>query len=132
MGPDIQYVDEKPADPIDLRVYEGADGQFELYEDAGEGNAYRSGQYATIPFTLHGHTLRIGKRAGAFPNMLVKRTFQSLDSWEESANCGALQRASARGFSHPQELKAVTLTGSGRARRLRACARSGRDAPERR
>lgn len=76
MGPDIQYVDEKPADPIDVRVYGGADGRFELYEDAGEGNAYRAGRYATIPFTLQGHTLRIGKRAGAFPNMLARRTFR--------------------------------------------------------
>ncbi|MBV9848363.1 MAG: DUF5110 domain-containing protein [Armatimonadetes bacterium] len=76
MGPDIQYVDEKPADPIDLRVYGGADGRFDLYEDAGEGNAYRTGQYSTIPFTLQGHTLRIGTRAGAFLKILVTRTFR--------------------------------------------------------
>ncbi len=47
-----------------------------LYEDTGEGNAYRSGQYATISITLHGHILHIGKRMGAFPNMLVQRTFR--------------------------------------------------------
>jgi len=31
----MQYVGEKPADPITLYVYAGADGQFTLYEDQG-------------------------------------------------------------------------------------------------
>src|SRR4051812_30323901 len=33
MGPLIQYTSEKPADPMELRIYPGADGQFTLYED---------------------------------------------------------------------------------------------------
>lgn len=31
------------ADAIELRVYPGADGRFELYEDEGEGYAYENG-----------------------------------------------------------------------------------------
>ncbi len=33
MGPFLQYSSEKPADPIELRIYRGADGKFTLYED---------------------------------------------------------------------------------------------------
>jgi alpha-D-xyloside xylohydrolase len=35
MGPESQYTDEKPEDPIELRIYPGADGSFELFQDDG-------------------------------------------------------------------------------------------------
>ena len=49
MGPIIQYADEKPTDPIELRIYRGADGDFTLYEDDGVTYDYEKGAYATIP-----------------------------------------------------------------------------------
>jgi len=49
MGPDVEYAAEKPADPIELRVYRGADGSFTLYEDENDNYAYEKGVYATIP-----------------------------------------------------------------------------------
>ena len=30
MGPEIQWSTEKPADPIEIRIYRGADGEFTL------------------------------------------------------------------------------------------------------
>ena len=77
MGPFLQYSNEKPADPIELRVYRGADGHFTLYEDQGDTYGYEKGQYATIPILWHEstHTLEIGARAGSFPGMLKKRSF---------------------------------------------------------
>ena len=51
MGPELQYTSEKPADPIELRIYRGADGQFTLYEDDGESYGYEKGEYAVIPIT---------------------------------------------------------------------------------
>jgi alpha-D-xyloside xylohydrolase len=30
LGPDVEYVDQKPADPLEVRVYPGADGSFIL------------------------------------------------------------------------------------------------------
>jgi alpha-D-xyloside xylohydrolase len=78
MGPDEEYTQEKPADPIELRVYRGADGDFTLYEDEGDSYDYEKGVYATIP--LHWdeakQTLTIGERKGKFPGMLEKRTFR--------------------------------------------------------
>jgi alpha-D-xyloside xylohydrolase len=78
LGPDVEYAAQKAADPIELRVYRGADASFTLYEDEGDGYDYEKGAYATIP--LHwdeaGKALTIGDRAGRFPGMPEARTFR--------------------------------------------------------
>lgn len=78
LGPDLQYAAEKPADPIELRVYLGASGNFTLYEDEGDSYRYEKGAFATIPIKWNqaSRTLTIGDRAGEFPGMLKERTFQ--------------------------------------------------------
>jgi alpha-D-xyloside xylohydrolase len=78
MGPDIQYTDQKPADPIEVRVYPGASGEFTLYEDQNDTYNYEKGVYATIPMQWNDatRTLTIGARHGSFPGMLQKRTFR--------------------------------------------------------
>jgi alpha-D-xyloside xylohydrolase len=77
MGPAMEWSTEKPADPIELRIYPGADGDFTLYEDENDNYDYTKGQHATI--ALHWddatHTLTISPREGSFPGMLVARTF---------------------------------------------------------
>ncbi len=77
MGPEEEYSSQKPADPIELRVYAGADGDFTLYEDEGDTYNYEKGKYATIPIQWNDstHTLTIGKRKGSFSGMLENRTF---------------------------------------------------------
>ena len=78
LGPDVEYVDQKPADPLEVRVYPGANGSFTLYEDAGDSYDYEHGAYTTIPLRWDEatKTLTIGKRAGAYEGMLTKRTFR--------------------------------------------------------
>ena len=78
LGPELQYAAEKPADPIELRVYRGADGAFTLYEDENDGYNYEKGVYATIPirWTEATQTLEIGERTGTIPGMLGSRTFR--------------------------------------------------------
>jgi alpha-D-xyloside xylohydrolase len=77
MGPDLQYASEKPADPIELRIYRGADGAFTLYEDENDGYNYEKGVYATIPLRWDeaAQKLTIGERKGSFPGMLESRMF---------------------------------------------------------
>ncbi len=77
-GPEIMYTDEKPADPITLWVYAGADGAFTLYEDDGLTYGYEKGAFARIPLRWNdaARTLTIGKREGAFPGMQKQRTFE--------------------------------------------------------
>ncbi len=77
LGPYLQYSNEKPADPIELRIYPGKNGLFTLYEDEGDNYDYEKGVYATIDFSWDdaSKTLTIGPRKGEFPGMLKERTF---------------------------------------------------------
>jgi|GEM_PF-205249 len=77
VGPSIQYAMQSQ-DPIELRVYPGANGAFTLYDDEGDNYDYESGQRTTIPFSWDdtAKTLTIGARQGSFPGMLTQRTFR--------------------------------------------------------
>jgi len=78
MGPKMEWATEKPADPIELRIYGGADGDFNFYEDENDSYRYEKGAHATI--ALHwdngAKTLTIGAREGGFPGMLAQHTFR--------------------------------------------------------
>jgi alpha-D-xyloside xylohydrolase len=76
MGPVIEYAGQA-TDPIELRVYPGADGDFTLYEDQGNGQGYKKGEHSTIPIHWDdsSRTLTIGARQGSFPGMAAKHTF---------------------------------------------------------
>jgi alpha-D-xyloside xylohydrolase len=78
MGPVLQYAAEKPADPIELRIYPGADCEFVLYEDENDNYNYEKGVYATIPIRWNdsARTCVIGDRKGVFPGMAGERTFE--------------------------------------------------------
>lgn len=78
LGPDQEWSTEKAPDPIELRIYAGADADFTLYEDENDNYNYEKGVHATI--SLHwddkAQKLTIGERKGQFPGMLENRTFQ--------------------------------------------------------
>jgi len=78
MGPFLQYSTEKPADPIELRIYPGANGSFTLYEDENDNYDYEKGVYSTIAFHWNDarRQLTIDARNGEFPGMLKTRSFQ--------------------------------------------------------
>jgi alpha-D-xyloside xylohydrolase len=72
-----QYVDEHPEAPVELHLYAGQDGAFQLYEDAGDGYDYEQGAFATIEFRWDdaAHCLHVGARTGAYAGMQPVRTF---------------------------------------------------------
>ncbi|HEX2956983.1 MAG TPA: glycoside hydrolase family 31 protein [Chitinispirillaceae bacterium] len=76
MGPNITYADTV-ADPIELRVYTGADGEFTLYEDEGDGYAYEKGAHSTIKIEWNesSNNLIFHAREGSFAGMLANRKF---------------------------------------------------------
>jgi alpha-D-xyloside xylohydrolase len=78
MGPYLQYATEKVADPIELRVYTGADADFVLYEDENDTYNYTKGNYSTIAINWNeaSKTLTIKDRKGEFPGMLKDRSFR--------------------------------------------------------
>ena len=76
-GPEMQWSDEKPAELINLYVYAGRDGQFQLYEDEGSNYNYEKGKYATIDIAYNdaSKTVTFGARKGQFSGMLKNRRF---------------------------------------------------------
>jgi alpha-D-xyloside xylohydrolase len=74
LGPEIEYAEQK-ADPIELRIYPGADSEFDLYEDEGDNYNYEKGAWAVIPIQWDDRTrtLTIKARQGSFPNMIEER-----------------------------------------------------------
>ena len=77
LGPQEDYADEKPNGPIELRVYRGADGSFDLYQDAGDGYGYQKGERAVVPIAWSEatKTLTLGARQGSYPGMPSSTTF---------------------------------------------------------
>jgi alpha-D-xyloside xylohydrolase len=77
MGKFIQYVGEKSDDTLEIRIYRGADGQFDLYEDEGDNYNYEKGEYMIIPFLWNekNQTLSICGKEGSFKGFLIKRIF---------------------------------------------------------
>jgi alpha-D-xyloside xylohydrolase len=76
-GPQMEWSDEKPAELINLYVYAGQDGEFQLYEDEGTNYNYEKGKYATIDIRYDDQTRTVsfGQRNGQFPGMLKQRRF---------------------------------------------------------
>ena len=76
-GPEMEWSDEKPAELINLYVYAGQDGTFQLYEDEGTNYNYEKGKYATIDITYDdaSKTISFGARKGQFDGMLKNRRF---------------------------------------------------------
>jgi alpha-D-xyloside xylohydrolase len=78
MGPEIEYAAQNPGGPIELRIYRGADGQFNLYDDAGDSYDYEKGQHSVISLRWNDSDalLTIGAREGTYPGMIETRAFR--------------------------------------------------------
>ncbi len=76
MGAAIPYAG-LATDPVELRIYPGANGSFSLYEDQGDSYAYEHGAHSIIPIHWDDatRTLTIGARQGSFPGMKPGHTF---------------------------------------------------------
>ncbi|MBQ7238122.1 MAG: DUF5110 domain-containing protein [Bacteroidales bacterium] len=78
LGPVVQYADQPTAEPIELRIYAGADGEFTLYDDQGSNYDCEKGQYATTRFVWNdkAKTLTLEDRQGNFDGMKKEQTFK--------------------------------------------------------
>ena len=77
IGKLIQYTGEKSADTLEIRVYKGADGKFDLYEDEGDNYNYEKGKYTIISFKWDDkrQSLTISDRQGKYTGSTLKRIF---------------------------------------------------------
>lgn len=78
MGPVKQYSAEPTDEPLEIRIYSGADATFTLYEDEGTNTNYESGACSRITFTWNDakQTITIGKRQGKYEGMETERSFR--------------------------------------------------------
>jgi alpha-D-xyloside xylohydrolase len=75
MGPDGDRSDASADGPLSLHVYPGRDGAFTLYEDAGDGYGYETGEFALVDLAWNdaARVLTVGQRVGRYPGMPVER-----------------------------------------------------------
>ncbi|MCB9657706.1 MAG: glycoside hydrolase family 31 protein [Polyangiales bacterium] len=78
--PDMLTSSAGPQDELTLHVWAGADGTFDLYEDAGVGFDYEGGRYRFTPVRYEDgascQTVEIGASEGrSFPGALASRTW---------------------------------------------------------
>jgi alpha-glucosidase len=85
MSPPMRYSNQKPLDPLILKVYPPGDGQtsqYTLYEDAGDTVAYQEGQAAWTAITATSKgadlTLAITPVKGSYPGMVTSRGYTIL------------------------------------------------------
>lgn len=77
MSKQKQYYNEKQDDTLEIRIYQGDNGQMTLFEDDNTSYAYEKGAFSKIPMEWNesSKTLKIGARQGTFPGMLSSRVF---------------------------------------------------------
>jgi alpha-D-xyloside xylohydrolase len=111
LGPDVEYAAEKSGNPIEVRVYRGANGTFTLYEDENDTYSYEKGAYSTILFSWDEatHTLTIGDRTGSFPGMIGTRAFRVVFVSENHGAGGGLTENADRTVRYLGKKISVTL-----------------------
>jgi alpha-D-xyloside xylohydrolase len=77
LGPVVEYADQWPDAPLELRIYPGADAGFTLYEDDGKTYGYERGERATTVLRWDDahRTLHVAAREGRFPGLVAERTW---------------------------------------------------------
>ena len=76
VGASRQFAAQTTAEPLELRIYPGADAQFTLYEDDGVSQSYRNGECTRISFNWDDErrTLTIASREGSYSGMQKRIT----------------------------------------------------------
>ncbi len=78
MGPFVQHSGEKPDGPVELRIYKGADGVFDIYEDEGDNYNYEKSAYSILRILWRDGEKKLifeGRR-GSYDGMAEKREFK--------------------------------------------------------
>ena len=114
IGPDMEWSDEKPAELIDLYIYAGRDGQFELYEDEGTNYNYEKGAFSTISIQYDDvrKVVTIGERKGKFEGMLKQRQFNIVLVTPNSAQPLASGKANGKLVNYTGKALSVNMSNA--------------------
>ena len=79
MGPEMEYVDQRPADPLTLDIYPSGKSSYTLYEDDGKSNDYETGGFAKTLLSCDdagGNVIvDIGAAEGKYVGKIEKRMY---------------------------------------------------------
>ncbi len=111
IGPDVQFATEKRWDNLEIRIYEGANGEFTLYEDENDNYNYEKGKYSTIKFTWDDtkQILTIDSIQGSFQGMLKERKFKVVKIDGQKYNDKHNVVISEKEINYNGEKKSITL-----------------------
>ena len=110
-GPEMEWSDEKPAELINLYIYAGQNGSFQLYEDEGTNYNYEKGKYATIDITYDDatRTVSFGARKGQFAGMLKNRRFNVVLITKDAPKALNLDNPEGKMVSYSGKFTSVSL-----------------------
>ena len=110
-GPKVQYSTEKKWNNLEIRIYQGADGEFVLYEDENDNYNYEKGAYSTIKFNWDDtkRVLTISNRDGSFPGMLKSRKFNIVLVDTENGTGSVQSTRFTKSVSYSGKTKSVKL-----------------------
>lgn len=81
MWPEMDYIGQKSVARLSLHVYPHGDSEYTLYEDDGTTFGYETGEIASTTYTCEADErrtkVRIGRRAGHYAGMPVKRSYET-------------------------------------------------------
>ena len=69
-----QHALEESDEPVELCVYAGADGEFKLYDDAGDGYGYEEGAYGVTRLTWDDRAGRLERTFSGDPRYEIRNT----------------------------------------------------------
>ncbi|MGB9876197.1 MAG: TIM-barrel domain-containing protein [bacterium] len=113
MQPEMQYIGEKPVDPLILKIYAGANGEFNLYEDDGLSLDYLKGRFATTRIVYREKEqdifLTIGAAKGEYAGQLANRSYvveiNGVPNPEEVKIDGKVLRKGSEWFYDPKLMR---------------------------
>ncbi|HXS69342.1 MAG TPA: TIM-barrel domain-containing protein [Candidatus Polarisedimenticolia bacterium] len=79
MGPEMHYVDEKPADPLTVDIYPSAKSSYTLFEDDGKSDDYKNGKFTQTQFACEtiaaDAIVQIAAMQGDYDGKLTHRSY---------------------------------------------------------
>jgi len=123
LAPAVQYTDALPGGPLEVQVYGGADGAFELAEDDGETVGYEEGQVRVTRLVWHEASRTLswhceGRAAGAkaFAELSVT-LFEAHGIMRSSlvplSTGGSVQLPTGKASQHPSSGRSIATGSSG-------------------
>ena len=107
-NPTLSHLKTEPTSIV-LWVIPGTDGEGKLYEDQGDSEAYKDGEFATTRFSQthsnEGTTLTINPREGSYAGMLNERAWQAVFFLMEEPSSVSINGEETSTWTYDEQLR---------------------------